>query len=114
MIACATPCDTHHRNTANSARLLWMRSQVSKNEDLFSFSVRDITKNRAKGPKSYAPETCKFTRRETNHQRFPHRDAPKERTWAPCHNTLSFPLGAADHGHIKSAALSYNPLRKAV
>ena len=45
MIACATPCDTHHRNTANSARLLWMRSQVSKNEDLFSFLVQKLKRS---------------------------------------------------------------------
>ena len=39
MIACATPCDTHHRNTANSARLLWMRSLVSKMKTSLAFEL---------------------------------------------------------------------------
>ena len=51
----------------------------------------------------YAPEPCKSTRRETHHQRFPHRailrlrHAPtgelKHMGAMSCHKTLLFPLG---------------------
>ena len=54
---------------------------------------RDFTKNRVKSPK-FSGGNPADARRETHHQRFPHRYAPKELTWAQCHKTLLFPLGA--------------------
>ena len=69
--------------------------------------------NQSKRPEVFrrcAPEPCKSTRRETHHHRFPHRYAPKELTWTPCHKTLLFPLGRHNAGPSASDSV-FPPLK---